>query len=232
MEKITEKRKEIEMDLIKVLRDFDDEELYKITIKYAKITKEKKQKEAEQSAFEEKRLIKMMMEKDISYHKELLKKFKTADDVRKKEIYCEEMEFLKKTSKILDRYYLYEIVKTLTQYALIIGDVDGVDYILRQVEYYKRDHIGFVSAYPADESSVLQDVVLDLLKKDIDLGREDLVQKHMKKALDGYYGCLSKSEHYRDYDKGFTVAFTQKEYEKYCEEYRKSKKQVEQEKTK
>ena len=65
MEKITEKRKEIEMDLIKVLRDFDDEELYKITIKYAKITKEKKQKEAEQSAFEEKRLIKMMMEKDM-----------------------------------------------------------------------------------------------------------------------------------------------------------------------
>ena len=44
MEKITEKRKEIEMDLIKVLRDFDDEELYKITIKYAKITKEKKAK--------------------------------------------------------------------------------------------------------------------------------------------------------------------------------------------
>ena len=37
MGKITEKRKEIEMDLIKVLRDFDDEELYKITIKYAKM---------------------------------------------------------------------------------------------------------------------------------------------------------------------------------------------------
>ena len=29
MEKITEKRQEIEMDLIKVLRVFDDEELYK-----------------------------------------------------------------------------------------------------------------------------------------------------------------------------------------------------------
>lgn len=223
MEKITEKRKEIEMDLIKVLKDFDDEELYKISIKYAKITKEKKQKESEQSAFEEKRLIKMMMEKDITYHKELLKILKTAEDVRKKEIYCEEMEFLKKTSKILDRSYLYEIVKTLAQYVLTIGDVDSVDYILRQVEYYKRDHIGFVSSYPADESCVLQDVVLDLLKKDIDLGRDDLVQKHMKKALDGYYGCLSKRECYRDYDKGFTESFTQKEYEKFCEEYRKSK---------
>ena len=171
------------MDLIKVLRDFDDEELYKITIKYAKITKEKKQKEAEQSVFEEKRLIKMMMEQDISYHKELLKILKTADDVRKKEIYCEEMEFFKKTSKILDRGYLYEIVKTLAQYVLTIGDVETVDFILRQVEYYKRDHVGFVSAYPADESCVLQDVVLDLLKKDIDLGREDLVKDHIKKSI-------------------------------------------------
>ena len=60
------------------------------------------------------------------------------------------MEFLKKTSKILDGRYLYEIVKTLAQYVLTIGDVDSVDYILRQVEYYKRDHIGFVSSYPAD----------------------------------------------------------------------------------
>ena len=230
MEKITEKRKEIEEDLIKVLRDFDDRELYEITIKYAKITKEKKQKDVEQSVFEEKRLIKRMMEKEISYHKELLEMLKKADKTRKKEIYDEEMDYLRKTSRILDRWYLYEIVKTLTRYALSIDDLDGVDYILRQVEYYKREHVSFVSAYPADESCVLQDVVLDLLKKDIDLGREDLVKEHIKKALDGFYGFLSKSEQYIDYAKGFTLAFTEKEYKKFCTEYRKSKKQLKQEK--
>ena len=222
MEKITEKRKEIEADLIKVLRDYEDQELYEIMIKYAKITKEKKQKQAEQSVFEEKKLIKRMMEKEISYHKELLEELEKADDIRKKEIYDEEMAFLRKTSKILDVWYLYKIVKTLTRYALSIGDVDGVDYILRQVKYYKRDHIGFVSAYPADESCVLQDVVLDLLKKDSDLGREDLVKVHRQKALDGYYGCLTKSKQYIDYDKVFSLAFTEKEYKQFCAIYRES----------
>lgn len=231
MEKITEKRKEIEMGLIKILRHFEDEELYKIAIKYAKIIREQRQKESEQSVFEEKRLIKEMMEKEIGYHKELLQTFKTADDTRKREIYDEEMEFLGKTSRILDRSYLYEITKTLIQYAITIGEVDSADYLLRQVEYYKRDQIGFVAKYPADETSVLQDVVLGLLKKDIDLGREDLVEEHMKKALGRYYGCLSKSEQYIDWGKGFSVAFTEEEYKKFCEEYRQSKRQSECEKT-
>lgn len=231
MEKITEKRKEIEADLLKVLRHFDDQELYEIIIKYAKIIKEKKQEELEQSAYEEKRLIKLMMEKEVSYYREILKTLKTADDIRKKEIYDEEMRYLRKSAHILDRGYLYEVIKTLTRYALSIGDVDGADYILRQVEYYKREHTGFVSAYPEDESEVLQDVVLDLLKKDIDLGREDLVKEHIEKALDGYYGFLSKSKQYIDYDKGFTLAFTEKEYKEFCSKYKKSQIRASQEKT-
>lgn len=225
MEKITEKRKKIEIDLIKVLRDFDDQELYEIIIKYAKITKDKKQKEADQAAFEEKRLIKSMMEKEIAYHMELLETFKKADDARKKEIYCEEKQYFSKIHRIYDRHYLYEIVKTLAPYAISIGDVDSADRILRHVDYCKKDHWGFISAWPADEGCVLQDVVLDLLKKDIDLGKEDLVQKHMETALRGYYGAL----HVRD-GEGYKQGFREKEYKEFCDKYRIHKMEAKQKK--
>jgi len=224
MLEITDKRKEIEADLIDVLRDFEDEELCKIILEHAQIKKEEKEQEAKKEVFKYKSLIKKMMEKEVSYHKGLLDKFEKADDKIKKEIFDEELIFLEKQSQILDGEYLFKTIQTLPQYALKQDDVESVDYILRTVKYLEHYLTGFDDTDYDDKCHILQEIVLDLLKKDIDLGRDDLVQKHMEYALNSQYGFLAKREKDIDYSKWFSLSFTEKEYIAYCDKYRKTKK--------
>ncbi|MBR1988440.1 MAG: hypothetical protein IKA36_05325 [Clostridia bacterium] len=222
MKEITDKRKEIETDLIDVLRYFDDDVLYEIIMKYSEIKTKEKQEEAKEAVYEQKSLIKKMMSKEISRHKAMLDEFKTADEKRKKEIYDEEVAYLRKSGRILDGDYLFEVIKTLPKYALEKGEVEDVDEILRGVEHFYLAHREFDDTFYKEKHFILQDIVVDLLKRDIDLGREDLVKEHMEYALHGRYGFLARREDEYKTTKPHGFALSKLEYIAICKKYRKS----------
>lgn len=115
-------------------------------------------------------IIEVLSSKDLS---------KEAKDVA----YKSALEYLAKTEHIFSQPYYYA-TKDLLDYALVRGDVEVIDYLMK-----RRTKISYDTRVRT--ISQIHATALDrMLRVDAIQGRDDLAEKHIKSAVAGEYGDL------------------------------------------